>query len=95
MNKTIYFIHSTTRMEEDRLAWYQAQNQSLRKMLIRLYNDIVMLPPDKHETTDYVDDNIQNEKDEYDGFVAIALSLKECVELLNLPEQQDEESKIE
>ena len=93
MNKEMYFIHSTTRMEENRLAWYQAQNQIMRKMLIRLYNDIAMLPPDKHEPTDHVDDNIQKEKDEYDGFVAIVLSLQECVELLHLPEQEEKEEE--
>lgn len=83
-------------MENDRLAWYQAQNQIMRKMLIRLYNDIAMLPSDKYEPTDYVDDdNVQKEKDEYDGLVAIVLSLQECVELLHLPEQEERESNIE
>lgn len=83
-------------MENDRLAWYQAQNQVMRKMLIRLYNDIAMLPSDKYEPTDYVDDdNVQKEKYEYDGLVAIVLSLQECVELLHLPEQEERESNIE
>jgi hypothetical protein len=83
-------------MENDRLAWYQAQNQIMRKMLIRLYNDIAMLPSDKYEPTDYVDDdNVQKEKNEYDGLVAIVLSLQECVELLHLPEQEERESNIE
>ena len=83
-------------MENDRLAWYQAQNQIMRKMLIRLYNDIAMLPSDKYEPTDYVDDdNNKKEKNEYDGLVAIVLSLQECVELLHLPEQEERESNIE
>lgn len=82
--------HSTAKMDQEALEWYQAQNNTLRQMLVDLHNSIVMLPPDQHKNVDFIDNVAQKERNEYTSLMEIILSLKECVELLHLPEQQVE-----